>query len=159
MLNGKNVILRSLEKTDLNFLAEIENNQENWEFGSERKIFSKDELLFYIKNAKIDIQVAKQYRFVIEFRGAVIGFVDIFDYNNNSAGVGIIVVKEYRGMGFAKESLRLIIDYAFTRLKLNYLYARIKRSNLLSINLFSSCGFAFKKEESGLQYFIKLAQK
>ena len=62
MLNGKNVILRSLEKTDLNFLAEIENNQENWEFGSERKIFSKDELLFYIKNAKIDIQVAKQYR-------------------------------------------------------------------------------------------------
>ena len=39
MLNGKNVILRSLEKTDLNFLAEIENNQENWEFGSERKIF------------------------------------------------------------------------------------------------------------------------
>jgi len=159
MLNGKNIVLRSLQKKDLNFLADIENNQENWEFGSERKIFSKDELLFYIKNAKIDIQVAKQYRFAIEFRGAVIGFVDIFDYNNNSAGIGIIIVKEYRGKGFAKESLNLITDYAFTILKLNYLYARIKRSNLLSINLFSSCGFAFQKEESGLQYFIKLAQK
>ena len=159
MLNGKNIVLRSLQKKDLNFLADIENNQENWEFGSERKIFTKDELLFYIKNAKIDIQVAKQYRFAIELSGDVIGFVDIFDYNNNSAGIGIIIVKEYRGRGFAKESLNLITDYAFTKLKLNYLYARIKRSNLLSINLFSSCGFAFQKEESGLQYFIKLAQK
>ena len=159
MLNGKNIVLRSLQKKDLNFLADIENNQENWEFGSERKIFTKEELLFYIKNAKIDIQVAKQYRFAIELSGDVIGFVDIFDYNNNSAGIGIIIVKEYRGKGFAKESLNLITDYAFTRLKLNYLYARIKRSNLLSINLFSSCGFAFQKEESGLQYFIKLAQK
>ena len=159
MLKGKNIILRSLKKSDLNFLEDIENNQENWHFGSERKIFSKEELLFYISNAKIDIQIAKQYRFVIQFTSNVIGFIDIFDYNNNSAAVGIIIFKEYRRRGFAKESLNLITDYAFSTLKLNYLYATIKRSNFLSINLFNSCGFAFQKEESGLQYFVKLAQK
>ena len=89
MLKGRIIVLRPLQKTDLDFLFEIENNTENWQFGSEQKQYEKHELLEYIANAKTDISVAKQYRFVIDFKRTPIGFIDLFEYTTDSAGVGI----------------------------------------------------------------------
>jgi len=159
MLEGKNIVLRSLRDSDLEFLEKIENNKENWQFGSEKKQYSRAELAAYIANAKVDIALAKQYRFVIDFSGALIGFIDLFDYNTESAGVGVIITKKHRSKGLAKEALEIIINYAFFTLGIQYLHARIRKKNLLSIRLFNSCGFALQSERLGFQYFIKLAQK
>ena len=84
MLKGKNIVLRPLQNTDLDFLFEIENNIENWQFGSEKKKYNKQELLDYIKNAQTDISLAKQYRFVIDLNSIPIGFIDLFNYTNDS---------------------------------------------------------------------------
>ena len=43
MLKGRSIVLRPLQKTDLDFLFEIENNTENWQFGSEQKKYNKQE--------------------------------------------------------------------------------------------------------------------
>jgi len=159
MLEGKNIILRSLRDSDLEFLEKIENSKENWQFGSEKKQYSRGELAAYIANAKVDIALAKQYRFVIDFRGALIGFIDLFDYTTESAGVGVIITKKHRNKGLAKEALEILINYAFFTLEIDHLHARIRKNNLLSIRLFNSCGFALQSERLGFQYFIKLAQK
>ena len=159
MLKGKNIVLRPLEDSDLDFLERIENNIENWQFGSEKLKFSKQELIEYIANAKAHISLAKQYRFVIDLKGTLIGFIDLFDYKITSAGVGVIITKDFRNKGFAKEALELLSDYAFIVLNINQLYARIRKDNLLSIKLFNSCKFTLQSENSGMQYFIKLAQK
>jgi len=37
MLVGKKIKLRSLKESDLNFLMNIENNCDNWIYGSENK--------------------------------------------------------------------------------------------------------------------------
>ena len=158
MLKGKNIILRSLQNSDLDFLFEIENNTENWQFGSEKKEYNKQELLDYIANAKTDITVAKQYRFVIDLNSTPIGFIDLFDYTTDSAGVGVIITKDYRNKGFAKEALNLLTDYAFVILDITQLYCSITKDNLRSIKLFTSCGFESKREKKGLQYFVKLAK-
>ena len=159
MLKGKNIILRPLQDSDLDFLFEVENNTENWQFGSEKKEYNKQELLDYIANAKTDITVAKQYRFVIDLNSTPIGFIDLFDYTTDSAGVGVIITKDYRNKGFAKEALNLLADYAFVILDINQLYCSITKDNLASIKLFTSCGFELEKEVKDLQYFIKLAEK
>ena len=67
MLKGQNIVLRPLEDSDVYLLDKIENSSEYWEFGSEKKKYSRQELADYILNAKTDISVAKQYRFVIDF--------------------------------------------------------------------------------------------
>ena len=157
MLKGRNIVLRPLQKTDLDFLFEIENNIENWQFGSEKKKYNKQELLDYITNAKTDISLAKQYRFVIDLNSTPIGFIDLFNYTNDSAGMGVIITEKYRKKGFAKEALNLLADYAFVILDINQLYCSITKDNLRSIKLFTSCGFEPKKEKKGLQYFVKLA--
>ena len=110
MLKGRNIVLRPLQNTDLDFLFEIENNIENWQFGSEKKKYNKQELLDYITNAKTDISLAKQYRFVIDLNSTPIGFIDLFNYTNDSAGMGVIITEKYRKKGFAREALNLLTD-------------------------------------------------
>ncbi len=159
MLKTENIVLRPLGKSDLDFLKRIENNTDNWQFGSERKEYSDKELSDYITNATTDIKVAKQYRFVIDLNSTPIGFIDLFDYKTNSAGVGVIIAENYRNKGFAKQALYLLSDYAFTTINLFKLHCAIAKDNLESIKLFTSCGFKLERQEEDLQYFIKLANK
>ena len=159
MLNTEKIALRPLEKSDFDFLKRIENNTDNWQFGSEEKEYSDEQLSDYIANAKTDIKVAKQYRFVIDLNSTPIGFIDLFDYTANSAGVGIIITENYRNKGFAKQALHLLSDYAFTTINLFKLHCAIEKDNLESIKLFTSCGFKMERQEEELQYFVKLANK
>ena len=159
MLKGKEIVLRPLQILDLDFLEKIENNKENWQFGSERKEYSRKDLEHYIISAKTDIKLAKQYRFVIDLKGVAIGLIDLFDYTIKSAGIGIIIAKEYRNQGFAKEALKLLVDYGFFVLNISQLHASAAKDNLASVKLFSSCKFVFEREKEGLLYFVKLAKK
>ena len=159
MLRGEYIVLRPLQESDLDFLESIENNKENWQFGSERKHFNRSELLDYIANAKTDIKLSKQYRFVIDLNSVPIGFIDLFDYTINSAGVGVIISKNHRNKGFAKEALNLISDYAFKFLNLKKIHCSIQKDNLNSIQLFTSCGFEFLMYVNQYKYFIKLSEK
>ena len=158
MLKGENIVLRPLQDSDFDFLRRIENNTDNWEFGSERKEYSEKQLTTYISNAKTDIKVAKQYRFVIDLKNTPIGFIDLFDYTTDSAGVGVIISKDHRNKGFAKEALSLITNYGFNTLKLQKLHCSIVKDNLFSTKLFTSYGFELEKEVNNLQYFVKLAK-
>ena len=153
MLKEKRIKLRTLLPTDLEFLQKIENDRSLWEYGSDRKIFTKKELTNYIKNSSEKIQKAKQFRFVVDYNNTPVGFVDLFEYKNNSAGVGIIIDKEYQKRGFALESLKLLIDYSLEKLKLKILHCKISKCNFRSIQLFTSCGFIFTKEMDNLYFY------
>ena len=153
MLKIKKIKLRTLLPTDLEFLQKIENDRSLWEYGSDRKIFTKKELTNYIKNSSEKIHKAKQFRFVVDYNNIPIGFVDLFEYKNSSAGVGIIIDTEYQKRGFASESLKLLIDYSLKEIKLKKLYCKIDKYNLRSIQLFTSCGFAFTKEKDNLYFY------
>ena len=159
MLKGKNIVLRPLQNSDFDFLKRIENNTDNWQFGSEKKDYSDKELSDYITNSTTDIKVAKQYRFVIDLNSTPIGFIDLFDYTADSAGVGVIIAENYRNKGFAKEALHLLGEHAFTTINVFKLHCNIAKDNLLSIKLFTSCGFELERQEKELQYFVKLAKK
>ena len=159
MLKGENIVLRPLQNSDFDFLKRIENNTDNWQFGSERKEYSDKELSTYITNATTDIKVAKQYRFVIDLDRTPIGFIDLFNYTIESAGVGVIIAENYRNKGFAKQALDLLSNYTFTTINVFKLHCTITKDNLESIKLFTSCGFELEKEEKELQYFVKLAKK
>ena len=157
MLNGKNILLRSLKISDLSFLKHIENNKSNWRYGSENVIYSDNDLINFIINSNQNIKKSKQLRLVIDKYGPSIGFVDLYDYKEFTANIGIIIDKEYRRNGFGKEALNLISYYAFSSLKINKLYAMVHSSNQSSISLFRSTGYTLVKSQKQFQYFIKLA--
>ena len=146
MLKTAEISLRSLEKNDLNFLLDLENDREVWEVSGTTTPFTQEEIANYISYAKQHIAIAEQYRFVIDLKGSPIGCIDLYDYNfeKQNAGVGIVVCKPYRRKGYAKQALLQLIDYAWEHLQLAQLHSKIMPENIATVSLFLKVGFLQK---------------
>lgn len=143
-IRGKHIGLRLLEERDFNFLCKIENDEQYWEVSNTTNPFATGVLKAYLAKAKQDIKDVNQLRLVIVTKDDdPVGFIDLFDYdpNHRRAGVGILVEKERQGNGYATEALFLLIEYAFSQLKLHQLYANITPDNKTSIKLFKKYKF------------------
>ena len=150
----KTCSLRLLEPSDLDFLERIENDTRLWKYSNTTKPFSNEVLKIYIQNAKQDIVVAGQQRFVIvDSDSNKLGLIDLFDYEpkHARAAVGVVIIEEYRGKGYAKEGLRLLEEKAIQKLNLHQLYAGVSIENTPSRTLFKAAGYietAVKKDWS-----------
>ncbi len=142
-LQGKNIILRLLEPSDLDWLMEVENDESLWHLSNTYVPFTRQQLTIYIENAHADLYEALQMRWVIVNQGQNIGLIDLFDFDlfHKRAGVGILIVQAFQNKGFGREALQIIIHHAFQYLKLHQLYAHINADNLPSLKLFQSLGF------------------
>jgi diamine N-acetyltransferase len=144
-LLGKNIKLRALEKEDLNFLYQIENNESFLQVSHTQTPFSKYMLKLYLENAHLDIYQAKQLRLIIEENSTnlQVGMIDLFDFNpkHKRAGIGILIHPDFQEKGYAFEALSLLINYTFTHLDLHQLYANITDDNNKSISLFEKNNF------------------
>lgn len=144
-LKGKEIYLRALEPEDLNFLYDIENDENIWELSHTQTPYSKYILKQYLENAHQDIYEAKQLRLVISnHQDRSLGLIDVFDFDfkNKRAGIGILIKEaEDRGQGYGKQALELLIGYCFSHLDLHQLYCNISEENQASIQLFINQGF------------------
>lgn len=145
-LKGKDIQLRALEPSDLDFLYALENDESVWEVSNTTTPYSRAILKDYLDNAHRDIYEVKQLRLVITISEALrqIGFIDLFDFDprHHRLGVGIILFSEAdRGKGYAADALGLIHEYAVKHLQVHQLYANITADNARSIQLFEKAGF------------------
>lgn len=144
LFQGEHIRLRPLEPQDLSFLEEVENNPEFWEISHTVAPFARYTLERYLEQSTKDIYEVRQQRFVIVLQDKPLGFVDLFDFDpfHKRAGLGVLIADpEYRGKGYAKEALGLLMDYAFVQLGMHQLYANILEENKRSIALFENLGF------------------
>jgi diamine N-acetyltransferase len=145
MLNGKQINLRPIEKTDLNCLYKWENDSSNWEVSGTLVPYSKKILMDFIEESHKDIFTTKQFRFIIETTNQIpIGTIDLFHFEPiyRRAGVGILIgEKAYRQKGCASEALYLLEVYCKNVLKLHQLYCHIDEKNIPSIQLFLKMGY------------------
>ena len=150
MLVSAEIKLRTLKDTDLDFLFSLENDKSLWAVSGTTELFSLADLANYISHAKQDIAIAEQFRFVIDWQGKAIGCIDLYEYNfkRQNAGVGIVILKQYRRKGFAKQSLTLLIKYAWEKLHLKQLHTGIFSDNKASLALFQSVGFEMVRQNN-----------
>jgi diamine N-acetyltransferase len=153
-LHGQHIYLRALEPEDLEFIYQLENDENIWEISQTQTPYSRFLIRQYLDNAQQDIYEAKQLRLAICKNDCfeAIGLIDLFDFDpkNKRAGIGILIQQpEQRQHGFGREALALLIHYAFDHLELHQLYANIATHNEPSIALFTTFGFecvGIKKE-------------
>jgi diamine N-acetyltransferase len=145
LLQNESIRLRALEPEDLELLYKWENDPSIWSLGNTMSPYSRYVLKDYISRSHLNIYELKQLRLMIELResGEAIGMVDLYDFDphNRKAGVGILLDPAYRGNGTATGALNLLIDYAFTFLKLRQLYAYTPVKNEPSRSLFTRSHF------------------
>lgn len=143
-LNSERIRLRALEPEDLDLLYELENDPASWSLSNSTMPYSKFFLHQYLEHQQGDLFADKQLRLVIESSDKqLIGLVDLFEFQplHQRAELGIIIIKEHRQKGYAKDAINLLLDYAYNHLMLHQLYAQVGVSNLASIKLFEACGF------------------
>jgi diamine N-acetyltransferase len=153
---GKRVILRAPEPSDINFLYAWENDRSVWRASNTNAPYSRFAIEQYVMNAQLDIYSTRQLRFMIdkaqpEDQLNTIGTIDLYDFEpaHRRAGLGVLIISEERGKGYASEALELLIDYAFNTLNLHQLFSHISSSNIVSLNLFAKHKFemiGLKKE-------------
>ncbi len=136
--------LRIAEPNDADLVYRWENDMKVWRDSETRVPYSMRQIESFLLNNN-DLVSEKQLRIIIEDvkSNTAVGCIDIYDYDefNSRAGFGILIDKNYRGKGYAKNAIKLLSDYCFNTLLLNQIYALVLASNLNSVLLFESLGF------------------
>jgi diamine N-acetyltransferase len=145
--------LRALERGDLRFIHNLNNNRNIMSYWFEEPYESFDELEeLYNKH----IHDNAERRFVVEnWDKELIGLVELIeiDYIHRSGEFQIIITPEHQGKGFAQTLINKALDYSFTILNLHKIYLHVSTENEKAIHLYQKAGFV---EEGHLveEFFI-----
>lgn len=150
LLSDGRIRLRAPELNDLDFLYALENNQSMWLASANIQPYSRFQLERYIRESVHDMYSDRQIRFVMECEEGhkAVGCIDLTDIDpyNSRAEVGVGVLPEFRGQGYAGAALAILKRYCEKVLHLNQLFCFVDVLNTNSVKLFINSGFA----ESGI---------
>ena len=134
--------LRTPKTSDLEELMIWENDLKKSNHTDFPMFYTRDQMITYL-NSNHDIFLQNQQRWIIQLDDVLIGCVDLYDFDmvNSRAGIGIYIVPEYRGKGWAREALMSIKKTASEKYFIHHLFADILSSNKSSIQLFEHVGF------------------
>lgn len=97
------------------------------------------------------LKCSGNFYFSINFDHQPIGMthLDRICKKSNSAYAGLFIGdNSYQGTGTSVYASLLLLDFGFNKLKLDCIYAKVKRTNTVAINYNKSIGFKFDKIES-----------
>lgn len=148
MLHSHRLHLRALEPSDADFMYEVENDADAWRYSDTIAPLSRRILRDYALTYDADPFTAGQLRLIIteEENKAPVGIVDLYDVSqrHQRAFIGIYICKDYRGKGYADETIDLIEDYAHNSLHLHQLGAKVEENHIKAEKLFANRGYKLK---------------
>ena len=143
-IKNDKVSLRIAEPNDAENIYRWENDMQVWRDSETRVPFSMRQIEQFLLNNN-DLVSEQQLRLMVEDaqNGAQVGCIDLYDYDefNSRAGIGILIDEKYRGQGYAKNAIKLLLEYCFNTLLLNQIYILVLATNVESMLLFESLGF------------------
>ena len=140
--------LRPLEREDLHFVHELDNNESVMHYWFEEPYEAFVELRdLYDKH----IHDQSERRFIAECGQENVGLVELVEINHihRRAEFQIIIAPAHQGRGFATLATKLAMDYAFTVLNLYKLSLIVDCENERAINVYQKVGFT---EEGRLRH-------
>lgn len=140
--------LRPLEREDLRFVHELDNNESVMHYWFEEPYEAFVELCdLYDKH----IHDQSERRFVAEAEGERVGLVELVEINHihRRAEFQVIVAPQHQGKGYATLATQLAVEYAFTVLNLHKLFLVVDCDNQPAIAVYRKLGF---QEEGRLKH-------
>ncbi|ATF92777.1 spermidine N1-acetyltransferase [Cedecea neteri] len=137
--------LRPLEREDLRFVHQLDNNASVMRYWFEEPYEAFVELSdLYDKH----IHDQSERRFVIDCNGVNAGLVELveIDHIHRRAEFQIIITPEFQGKGLASRAAKLAMDYGFTVLNLYKLYLIVDKENEKAVHIYKKLGFIVEGE-------------
>lgn len=145
MLKGQRVILRAVTRDDLTRLAEFNNDVEVELSGGGDPPMPQSLARL---QAEFEQRVSSGGRdgsdFAIEADGRFIGICALFNFDQtaHTCELGISIGdKDYWGRGFGRETVGLLLDYAFRLRNFHKVWLRVHGLNERAQRAYQSCGF------------------
>jgi diamine N-acetyltransferase len=138
--------LRPLERDDLRFVHEVNNNAKIMRYWFEEPYETFSELSQLYDQHVHD---QRERRFIaIDSDGTTVGLVELIelDYIHRRGEFQIIIAPRSQGYGYATVATQLAIDYAFSVLNLRKVYLIVDKSNTAAIHVYEKCGFRHEAE-------------
>lgn len=140
-MSDLNLTLRALEKKDLSFVHDLNNNRQVMSYWFEEPYESYLELEdLFLKH----IHDQSERRFIVQDQnGKSVGLVELVEITriHSRAEFQIIIAPKFQGKGYAKPVTFLAINYAFRVLNINKLYLVVALNNARAIKVYDDCGF------------------
>lgn len=134
------VKLRPLEREDLRFVHQLDNNASVMRYWFEEPYEAFVELSdLYDKH----IHDQTERRFVVEHDGHKAGLVELVEINHvhRRAEFQIIIDPSHQGKGLATKAAKLAMDYGFSVLNLYKLYLIVDEENKKAVHIYTKLGF------------------
>lgn len=148
MLHSRRLHLRALEPSDADFMYEVENDAQAWRYSDTIAPLSRRILRDYALTYDADPFTAGQLRLIITEEGSSrpVGIVDLYEVSqrHQRAFIGIYILKDFRGKGYADETLELIEEYAHNTLHLHQLGTKVEDQHVKVEKLFENRGYELK---------------
>ncbi|MEM4986630.1 spermidine N1-acetyltransferase [Collimonas sp. H4R21] len=145
--------LRPLERNDLHFVHQLDNNSHIMRYWFEEPYEAYVELVQLYDQHVHD---QSERRFILESdNGEMVGLVELVEITHihRRAEFQIIVAPGAQGKGYAERATRLAIEYAFCVLNLYKLYLYVDKENHKAIHIYQKCGFGLESELKS-EFFI-----
>jgi RimJ/RimL family protein N-acetyltransferase len=143
MFKGQYVLLRATTRDDMHRQWEFENDKELffWDGGKPRPLALEKMLQFYDEMLKSD---STDVSFSIEVEGKYIGHCGLHNLDQvaHACELGIeIGDRACQGKGYGRDTVRLLLDYAFRHMNLNRVWLETHSENERAIRCYRACGF------------------
>lgn len=104
-----------------------------------KKTGPKDVEKFVLERIKNQyVEPRTEYEFVVENKGQVVGYVELFDRKVFDGGSqcerGLFITPDQQSHGFGKEAILALTDYAFQVLKMDRIFTMVDPNNQRSLN-------------------------
>ncbi len=132
--------LRPLEREDLHFVHQLDNNANVMRYWFEEPFETFAELSALYEE---HIHDQRERRFVVEVLGQRAGLVELveIDHVHRRAEFQIMIAPEYQGRGIASRAARLAMEYGFSVLNLYKIYLIVDKDNERAMHIYRKLGF------------------
>lgn len=137
--------IRSLEREDLEFVHQLNNNPEIMSYWFEEPYEAFVELQgLYDKH----IHDQSERRFIVENNGEKVGIVELVEINyiHRNTEFQIIIDPNFQGKGYSHVATELALNYAFSVLNMHKVYLIVDTTNKGAIHVYEKAGFVREAE-------------
>lgn len=90
--------------------------------------------------------------YVVVDNGTIIGGINIEQCGDREYELGWVIAKKYRGLGYATEAARALLDYAFNKLNATKVIAQCDNRNIASEKVMKKLGMTLIDDKGTREY-------
>jgi RimJ/RimL family protein N-acetyltransferase len=141
MLKGNNVLLRSVERGDLDIFYDIWSDEDVRRLDSKFILPPSKECI--LNNFNKFVNLDKKYLSILNEKGIVVGYITYKEINEckNIYTLGITIGKSFWNRRYGQDAIKALLKYLFMDMDAHRVELEVLDFNLRAIKCYKKCGF------------------